>query len=148
MSGRIIARGPYESTFVADEFFPDWINQIDKHMRELDDRLQRFDSEKNAIPRYLANVMAKFYGTADSSASKIRSNLTCLCCVRRIPENILPCGHVLCKACVQAHGVSIGQGLFHMNFCPLHKKETLWPKPACIRFKPDEAGVRVLCLDG
>ena len=148
MSGRIIARGPYESTFVADEFFPDWINQIDKHIRELDDRLQRFDSEKNAIPRYLANVMAKFYGTADSSASKIRSNLTCLCCVRRIPENILPCGHVLCKACVQAHGVSIGQGLYHMNFCPLHKKETLWPKPARTRFKPDEAGVRVLCLDG
>ena len=113
MSGRIIARGPYESTFVADEFFPDWVNQIDKHIRELDDRLQRFDSEKNAIPRYLANVMAKFYGTADSSASKIRSNLTCLCCVRRIPENILPCGHVLYKACVQAHGVSIGQGVSH-----------------------------------
>ena len=145
-----MARGPYESDFVAEEFFPEWIDEIDKHIRDLDDRLQQYDQEKNVIPRYLAHVMAKYYESADSlsSAFTIKSNLTCLCCVRRIPENILPCGHLLCKACVQAHALNIGQGLFHMNFCPLHRKETAWPKPALIRFKPDEAGVRVLCLDG
>ncbi|KAH7192830.1 uncharacterized protein B0J16DRAFT_394837 [Fusarium flagelliforme] len=150
ISGRIMARGPYESDFVSEQFFPHWINEIDRHIRDLDDRLQQYDQEKNIIPRYLSPVMAKYYGSADSlsSASKIKSNLTCLCCVRRIPENILPCGHLLCKACVQAHALSLGQGLFHMNFCPLHRKETSWPKPAPIRFKPDEAGVRVMCLDG
>ncbi|RGP77832.1 hypothetical protein FLONG3_4008 [Fusarium longipes] len=149
-TGRIIARGPYESRFVVEEFSPEWMNQIDKHIKELNDRLYRFDQEENVIPRVLVVVMADFYRAAevDGSVSNFKSHMTCLCCVRKVPENVLPCGHILCKACIQAHGHNVGQGLFHMHCCPLHHRETLWPQPARIRFKPDEAGVRILCLDG
>ncbi|CEI60194.1 hypothetical protein FVEN_g6376 [Fusarium venenatum] len=149
-NGKIFARGPYETTFIVEEFFPDWINQIDKHIKDLNERLCRFDQEDNVIPRVLIDVMAQFYRVAriDGSVSNFKSNLTCLCCVRKVPENVLPCGHILCKACVQTHGNSVGQGLYHMHCCPLHPKETIWPQPARIRFKPDEAGVRILCLDG
>ncbi|KAH7016629.1 acyl transferase/acyl hydrolase/lysophospholipase [Macrophomina phaseolina] len=31
---------------------------------------------------------------------RLHSNLTCLCCLRRKPEHIMPCCHALCDACV------------------------------------------------
>ncbi|EKJ74391.1 hypothetical protein FPSE_05462 [Fusarium pseudograminearum CS3096] len=149
-TGRIFARGSYESTFIAEAFFPEWMGQIDKQIKNLNERMYRFDQDQNAIPRALNVVMADFYQSVrvDGSVSRFKSNLTCLCCVRKVPENVLPCGHILCKACIQAHGHNVGQGLFHMHCCPLHHKRTLWPEPARVRFKPDEAGVRILCLDG
>ncbi|VTO87220.1 unnamed protein product [Fusarium graminearum] len=149
-TGRIFARGSYESTFIAEAFFPEWMGQVDKQIKNLNERMYRFDQDQNSIPRALNVVMAEFYQSVrvDGSVSRFKSNLTCLCCVRKVPENVLPCGHILCKACIQAHGHNVGQGLFHMHCCPLHHKRTLWPEPARVRFKPDEAGVRILCLDG
>ncbi|KAH7009972.1 hypothetical protein EDB80DRAFT_838977 [Ilyonectria destructans] len=150
-TGRILARGHFESAFVADEFFPVWMDEIDRHIRNLDARLGHFDRDESAtIPRIHIDVMADFYRTLDPNkpAASFRSNLTCLCCVRSIPENVLPCGHILCKACIQSYGINVGQGLFRLHYCPLHPRNTDWPEPAEIKFKPDEAGVRILCLDG
>ncbi|KAM0229457.1 hypothetical protein ACHAPO_010001 [Fusarium lateritium] len=149
-NGKVFARGCYESSFIAEEYFREWICLVETHIKDLNERLYKYDQEANAIPRVLIVVMAEFYQSArlDRSVSNFKSNLTCLCCVRKVPENVLPCGHILCKACIQAHGHNVGQGLFHMHCCPLHHRETLWPRPARIRFKPDDAGVRILCLDG
>ncbi|KAM5355310.1 hypothetical protein ACJ41O_001956 [Fusarium nematophilum] len=152
-TGKILGRGQYTPPFDIDNFFPTWLDEIDRHVRALDDRLQQFaiDREEGTIiPSIHRDVMATFYRNAerDRPVSSFKSNSTCLCCVRKIPENELPCGHILCKTCVQSYGVDAGQGLYKLYGCPLHDWETRWPQPARIRFKPEEAGVRVLCLDG
>ncbi|OBS23194.1 hypothetical protein FPOA_03748 [Fusarium poae] len=148
-TGRIFARGCYESTFIAEEYFPEWISLVEMHIKDLNERLYKYDQEVNAIPRVLIVVMAEFYQSArvNRSVSNFKSNLTCLCCVRKVPENVLPCG-LLFGYFRGAHSHNVGQGLFHMHCCPLHQRETLWPQPARVRFKPDDAGVRILCLDG
>ncbi|KAK0721616.1 hypothetical protein B0T26DRAFT_800576 [Lasiosphaeria miniovina] len=151
-NGKIFSKGEYRQPFNQDKFFAQWINHIDENIKGLDNSLQQQSAradrdEKALLPTIHKNVMAHFY-KANVPVSCFRSYATCLCCVAKIPENELPCGHTLCKNCVQAFGNDAGQGIFELNSCPLHHSETRWPKPAQIRFKPDEAGVRVLCLDG
>jgi len=64
-----------------------------------------------------------------------------------VPEHPLPCGHVLCTACVKAYGTQ-AKSTVSLPYCPLHREATRWAKPALIKFKPAGAGVRVLALDG
>ena len=151
-NGRSLGKGAYQSPLDPDTFFQRWIDHIDENIRDLDASLQqqcaRADrDEKALLPTIHKHVMADFYRT-NVSVSDFRSHTTCLCCVAKIPENILPCGHTLCKECIRAFGNDIGEGLLELNSCPLHHSETRWQKPTQIRFKPPEAGVRVLCLDG
>lgn len=147
-SGTVLARGPFESRIHALTFFPAWIEDIDQNIRGLDKQLQELNvDEKVGIPRIHQAIMERFYQEC-GSAGLFRAHLTCLCCVRKVPSNPLPCGHVLCDHCVQMFGTDHGRGLIEMPFCPLHPLETSWSEPAQIRFKPQEAGVRALCLDG
>lgn len=64
-----------------------------------------------------------------------------------VPEHPLPCGHVLCTACIKAYGKQKKTSII-VSCCPLHRESTMWAKPVLIRFKPIGAGVRVLSLDG
>ncbi len=147
-----LCKGEYKSPFDPDKFFQQWIDRIDENINDLDNSLQQQSAradrdEKALLPTIHKNVMAQFY-KGNVSLSYFQSHTTCLCCVAKIPENELPCGHTLCRDCVQAFGNDVGQGLFELNSCPLHSSDTRWPKPTQIRFKPHEAGVRILCLDG
>lgn len=151
-NGKIFAKGEYKSSFEHKRFFHQWIDQIDENINDLNTSLQQQfahagQDEKVLLPKIHRKAMANFY-QVNISVSSFRSHTTCLCCVAKIPEIELPCGHSLCRDCVQAFGKDVGQGLFELDSCPLHYSETRWPKPAQIRFKPHEAGVRVLCLDG
>ncbi|KAF4967420.1 hypothetical protein FSARC_5033 [Fusarium sarcochroum] len=60
ISGKVIARGPYETTFIADEFFSKWINEIDEQIYRLDTHCQQSSQQGNAIPRILSDVIAQF----------------------------------------------------------------------------------------
>lgn len=72
---------------------------------------------------------------------------TCFCCLMDVPEHPLPCGHVLCTACIRAYGKQAKSSIA-LVCCPLHRESTKWARPAIIKFKPVGAGVRVLSLDG
>jgi hypothetical protein len=148
-NGRIFARGAFQSDINVDDFFPEWIDDIDNRITELNEHVQKLAvdrDEKSSVSTTHKDVMALCYKMT-GSVMRLTSHLTCFSCVCNTPENELPCGHTLCKACVQSYGKNTGQGLFELNSCPLHP-ETRFSKPAQIRFKPPEAGVRVLCLDG
>lgn len=134
------------------EFLPVWMGLIRDHIEQLDCQSQMVaigGDEANYIINLHGRVMSDFFKSLGNVA-RLKSRTTCLCCVRHIPEHILPCGHVLCKYCIQSFGRNEGQGVFSLDYCPLHLVEsrTRWPSAARIRFKPQDAGVRVMCLDG
>lgn len=150
-------RANFEWAFKQEELFPKWMTQIGQHISSLNQRLREDYSmesqETTRVMKLHRKVMSEFYtGVGMLSrlgrVSNLKSHVTCLCCVRKIPEHVLPCGHVLCRDCIQSFGRDMGQGLFDLSGCPLHPSETRWDRPVRIRFKPKDAGVRVLCLDG
>ena len=78
--------------------------------------------------------------------SKLRSNITCLLCLRCKPEHVLPCGHSKCDKCVQLWGIGqLGSECYYrVDMC-------LMCQVACtkfIRLKAPTAGIRILSLDG
>lgn len=156
-NGRVVPRATFEWSFSQEEFYPKWMTKIDQHISSLNQQLhENYSMDRQETARVVElhrKVMSEFYtGIGIQSrlggVSNLKSHVTCLCCVRKIPEHVLPCGHVLCRDCIQSFGRSLGQGLFVLSGCPLHPNENRWDRPVRIRFKPKDAGVRVLCLDG
>lgn len=155
-SGNVLARSGFELSFDEQDFFACWIRKVDEHIDGLNRRLHESSTmargEMTRVVRLHQKVMSDFYnevgkGSWVGNLSHLKSHVTCLCCVRKIPEHVLPCGHVLCGECIRSLGTDEGLGLFSMRGCPLHPYGTT-PWTVRIRFKPKEAGIRILCLDG
>ena len=108
--------------------------------------------DTNAIPEERIALdlhieyLNQFYETVGPAAA-IVSHATCFCCLMDVPEHPLPCGHVLCNACIKAYGKEDRLSI-SLSCCPMHREATRWAIPAVIKFKPAGAGVRVLALDG
>jgi hypothetical protein len=80
--------------------------------------------------------------------SAIISNRTCLSCLTRTPNNLLPCSHLVCDCCVE--NLRYRQPRENQDVvvsrCPFGCR---WTVNQClIQKKPVEAGVRILSLDG
>ncbi|KAI9760680.1 MAG: hypothetical protein M1840_002356 [Geoglossum simile] len=78
--------------------------------------------------------------------AQVKSNRTCLCCLRRRPEHFLNCGHSICDTCVRIFGTvqSTIESQFTLHVCVLCDRRvssTIVPKPAT-------AGIRILSIDG
>ncbi|KAE9377253.1 hypothetical protein N431DRAFT_542623 [Stipitochalara longipes BDJ] len=120
-NGRIIGSrtsGQYESNFSRELYQKKWLESIKRHLEACDARLQQKRQTIEDI------------GGGRRIPITSRGSSTCYCCLMKVPEHPLPCGHVLCTDCVKSYG----KKLEHSS--------------VMIRFKPDFAGVRVLSLDG
>lgn len=75
----------------------------------------------------------------------LKSNLTCIYCLRRRPEHILSCGHAICDICLRIFGQPISpRGYqFVLHRCILCSSGTI-----TAGFKPPTAGIRILSIDG
>lgn len=153
----IIAHGDYRSTFTHEEYGPMWERQLRASISFVQGDLQRhqeqyakgglLDSdEKIALRLHRQNIYDFYSGIGDPQ--DMVSHSTCFCCLMEVPEHPLPCGHVLCSACVQAYGKSTNKCIVEMAYCPLHMDQTRWSSVHQIKFKHKAAGTRVLCLDG
>jgi len=153
-----IKPGYFESSFEPDSYVPRWKEEIKSQIqdidRELDNASQRAPSySKEACMLQIHNdTMIKYYD-ALGSVRGILSHTTCFCCLMQSPEHALRCGHVLCTQCARAHGQPLHDNIstrsvVRLDCCPLHPQATEWAVPCLIRFKPEYAGVRLLCLDG
>ncbi|KAF1965009.1 FabD/lysophospholipase-like protein [Bimuria novae-zelandiae CBS 107.79] len=160
LGGEIFA-GNFVSSFNADNYLMTWRNNIKDAIQSIHKKLQgRIDrdrgsatEEEHFLPLH-NKVMDDLYRQI-GDADKYQSSSTCFCCLMRVPYHALPCGHALCTLCVRAYGHPMNKQrgnrfVFTMDFCPLHEQQTRskWQGPFVVRFKPDHAGVRILCLDG
>jgi hypothetical protein len=150
--------GKFVSSFQPKHFFPLWSGRVKREIYRVDAELQealRRDrgSSKEACLLELHNrTMRQFYRDI-GAADHFLSHYTCLCCLMQPPQHALRCGHVLCTQCVRAYGrpmdtTTSKQNVLSLDCCPLHPTNTRWSTPCIIRFKPEMAGVRLLCLDG
>lgn len=77
------------------------------------------------------------------------SNIVCLCCLFEYPINSLLCGHTVCDACIIAHGRPVRDNVLSVESCPICgiSRNPGRSKVEIVQ-KPDNAGIRVLALDG
>ena len=78
---------------------------------------------------------------------RLRSDDTCLVCLRRPPENNLPCGHAVCENCVRVFGEPDENDRWALSIrrcflCYMVLQDVM------VKVKPDTAGVNVLTIDG
>lgn len=78
--------------------------------------------------------------------SNLRSNISCLYCLRRKPEQVLSCGHSLCNTCVRIFGLGVNgvEQRFMLTGCILCQDHS----SLVVSLKPPTAGVRILSVDG
>ena len=82
---------------------------------------------------------------AGSVGMQIKSNKTCLWCLRRGPEPTLSCGHSICETCVRIFGeeMPIMECQYYIGTCLLCRSGN-----CTVRLKPFPAGERILSIDG
>lgn len=151
--GKIIGPGQYSSTFLAEKYKADWLREVLQGTIKLEQYLQQkeVDDSKDNLDPY---GVRDFHNTTISQsfadigdATRYLSHTTCFCCLKEIPRHGLPCGHVLCTACIRGFKCSSTDLNAQLDSCPLHPHDP-FPEQWRIAFKPEYAGVRVLSLDG
>lgn len=88
-------------------------------------------------------LLSRFY----TEWARLRSDDTCFVCLRRRPQYGLPCGHCICDNCPRVFGERsvYDPWLFTIRTCPLCGQST---SGVDVKYTPENAGVRVLTLDG
>ncbi|KAI1422633.1 hypothetical protein F5Y12DRAFT_799440 [Xylaria sp. FL1777] len=110
------------------------INREEGHLREV----------YKCHIRIINEVYCKF-----GDGLSLSSHSTCFSCLIECPEHVLPCGHIICTPCINAVGTLLGGGFTKLDRCLLkHWDETRGATPYLASIKPDQAGVRILTLDG
>lgn len=151
--GKVIAVGSYQSHFTAESYQETFrylvFEALEKLLAKLRVRIEKDPSlpeEKIAAQLHRDSVMLHFYKHIDDVRNKsLVSHSTCFSCLMGAPQHALPCGHVLCTACLAAYGTQEKDAI-EISSCPMHVDTTFrsWK----IYLKPEAAGVRVLTLDG
>ncbi|KAF2823761.1 hypothetical protein CC86DRAFT_298378 [Ophiobolus disseminans] len=153
--GEIIGVGQYQSDFTWDSFAEQWHDLLRKHTSRIV-ALVHAEMASSSTMTELAAVIAvhaininTFFGRI-GGATKYVSHSACFCCLRGIAEHPLPCGHILCTACVKGFGKAHTRlpGSVTTTSCPLHSQGAVFGPLWEIHIKPALAGVRVLSLDG
>ncbi|KAK3995012.1 acyl transferase/acyl hydrolase/lysophospholipase [Cladorrhinum sp. PSN332] len=158
--GKSLGKGTFQfqSGFEPVEFFEKWQDQICQALDALsEEHRKEIDKDGKARREAVAAKVHQRHLTSFLSNVDIEGFLDhhiCLCCLRHsMPEYPMPCGKVLCAACVRSFKSRSGR---EPSDCDLSKNLTRCPfhannDPACSLEedeKPRGAGVRILCLDG
>lgn len=153
----ILAAGEYQSNFAIEPFisrFKDQLkNAIGSVQRDFYYEAEQVNQADEHVPdeRIALSLHREYLGQFFASvgpADQLFSHSSCFSCLMSVPEHALPCGHIICHACLKSFGKSVGRTTIAMSSCPLHNDETRWQEPRNIQLKPKGAGVRVLSLDG
>jgi hypothetical protein len=105
------------------------------------------DEYSRAVRQRHRQALAEEEGFWKSAVSYV----TCFSCLFRHPDNVLPCGHAMCEACIQQFGIQENNNpfVFSLPKCFLCQRGlVVRQRPWEIQLNPDNAGVRILCLDG
>ncbi|KAI0882625.1 uncharacterized protein GGS22DRAFT_191215 [Annulohypoxylon maeteangense] len=127
--------------------------QLHTQLRTDEARMKRLSLSQCVSQDHLKNVAAFYKNMRDLET--FSSHSVCFSCLDTAPNNHLPCGHVICTACVLdivAASPNIdgpfANGFVQLHHCPLGRHGKKWDEPWVGVVKPDQAGVRIMSLDG
>lgn len=155
--------GDYIASFNFADMLPVWLDWVRFWLERCQSYLLRRPRarEEDLVPQIHRHNIHRFFEQIGGSLLYF-SHSICLCCLRELPEHPLRCDHVLCTPCMKTYGELerrlagypdsvFPRGQISPSRCPLHvprKAEFELVEPRTIEWKPDLAGVRLLCLDG
>lgn len=154
-NARPLGGGDYQSNFSTESYRLKWHVRLENMLQDIHQSMVRrnltnFSRSQNSEAREAADLhlkrMDEFYSGL-GGAERFFSNVACLSCLGDMPEHALPCGHVICTKCVRTFSSTRSERLVSLNSCPLCC-HIPWRREVQISLKPDQAGVRILCLDG
>ncbi|CAI6336998.1 unnamed protein product [Periconia digitata] len=165
----LVASALYLATYPPGShyFSPDYIfTQL--YYSHCEEAIAKYTSDRDIQNRFIFCVLSEFRNIFTdslknrvSSAETHRANIeqlqphlvcfkshrSCFCCLMRMPEKSMACGHAFCDACIKTHGT---RSLFEKNTY-IHSACLLcgvsYPN-SIFRFVPPTAGIRVLTVDG
>ena len=160
-NGKVLAVGDYVSRFSFEgyqEIFRfDVYSQLNQSLQELHSKV-RVGGEieaQAAAGIHKDTVMKHFYkhaeqakAASEAGAAPFISQSTCFSCLVEPPEYALPCGHILCAACIRAFGRARAKNVVEINECPIESLTRPRNHPWKVFLKPADAGIRILTLDG
>lgn len=151
-SGAILAAGVYQSDFTYESYRDTWMAKLRRALErwttefnEASKQEPHMDEQKLILEHH-STTLNSFYTNTDQTDT-FRSHEACLSCFTDISQHSLPCGHIICTACVKAWGTCKDTLTYRLNCCPIHAHK-IWQERFTATFKPDFAGLRVLSLDG
>lgn len=148
--GVVIQGGEYQNPVPYEGFRDNWLHSIRQNVERIGDRVEDIIPAGHYVTKEPRNIHCGEIQVSYrrlGGADKFRSHFTCFCCLQEMPEHPLPCGHVLCERCIFSYGEVQDQVTVEMEECPLHAYKFPPPRPL-VHFKPPDAGVRILSLDG
>lgn len=153
--GKVMGTSPFQTSLDPARFFPAWTQMIQQGLASAQQELLvRAQNQKQLSRRAVAALIHRRELTRALAywmqhPSDLVSYKFCLfCACQANPEHLLPCGHVLCTACVETFHdgrADDGPQSRYAVRCPFHPDEQA---PALLHVKPAGAGLRILCLDG
>jgi len=137
--GRVFARGSYQSSFFYEtnrkEILDDIFMSFHQFMSKLSQMVRQDINQLTAASIiHRDDALAAYYPyNEDSELGGMRYTSFCICCLFGIPEALMPCGHMLCRECIQVYGRKKGQILIDVLQCPLEVKQNTRPHSRSVR---------------
>jgi hypothetical protein len=152
-NGAVFAVGDYMSKFSFEAYREEFEATVYYRLKYLMDLLlertqagERQDAAAASIHR--EETLLEFYDkTARYGVKRFHNHSLCPCCLSNHPEHALPCGHIICTACVKMYGQIRARTVIEINQCPLEADISGFP-PWTVHLYPESAGCRILTLDG
>lgn len=108
--------------------------------------IKTFFSEIELQIKSSAKLHQDNLGSRCSKWRRLKSNRTCLYCLRRKPEHVLNCGHAIDDTCIKIFGKGLngGEHWFQVSNCLLYASQG----SLSVQLKPSTAGFRLMSIDG
>jgi len=143
-NGKVVKAGKHDSSGTDYDF----MNMFRKFIKMSEGK----DNSRSSVARNHRKILA------DDKYRHMwsRCHTTCLCCLFSVPAHVLPCGHVLCDACVddfsnnsdnsfsEINGNVVIRAMSQCPLCPPTSELAVCTLPKV----PRQAAPRILSLDG
>lgn len=145
--------GDYVSSFSIEKHRLHIVNGIYFRLHHLLEQLASYTSlgvtsDAASILIHQDDVLKGFFGLNERHLyTGFQHTDFCMSCIIGSAYHILHCGHSLCKDCIKAYGKYKTKTIIDLSECPLHADRAARRRPELIYIRPDDCGVRALCLD-
>jgi hypothetical protein len=151
--GRFFASGDYVSKFSIEKNRLKILNRVYFRFHHLLERLAFYtvsgeDPVDAAIRIHRDDVLKGFFSqNEDQGFTGFQRTTFCISCLFGPAHHTLSCGHTFCTDCIKSYGRRKTKTIIEIDECLLHSDPGRRRQTQSIYIRPDDSGMRILCLD-